>query len=282
MSTIGYQYATDGGGVSSLAGHTVLVTGGAGDGVGAGICDAVAEAGGRLVINDQDAAAVEAAAARYPGAVGLAADISDPDQVEAMLGEAARRCGPVTALVNNAGVGLSAPFYEASTADFDRVFDIDVRGMWHASRAFVTRLIADGLPGSILHVSSVHAHSTMQRYATYAGAKSAVEGLTRGMAVELGPFGITCNAIAPGYVHSEQNVGLLASFTPDPAGWVAEHTRREQAIPHLITPLDCGRAAVFLLAARCITGQVLAVDAGLTAMIYRRPEPAASYAGGAR
>jgi NAD(P)-dependent dehydrogenase (short-subunit alcohol dehydrogenase family) len=150
--------------------------------------------------------------------------------------------------------------------------DVDVRGPWLMARAFVRHLRNADRVGSIVNISSVHAHSTMHRYALYATAKAAVEGMTRGMAVELGPLGIRCNAVAPGYVDSAQNAGLLRTLTDDPAGWVERHTHRDQALPRLVQPADCGNAVAFLLsdAALCITGQTLAVDAGLTAMLYRR------------
>ena len=112
----------------------------------------------------------------------------------------------------------------------------------------------------------------MPRYAIYAGAKAAVEGLTRGMAVELGPHGIRCNAIAPGYVHAEQNLALISTFSADPEAWVDRHTNLEQVLPRLIEPVDCGWSAVFLLSemSRCVTGQTLVVDAGLTTSLYTR------------
>jgi NAD(P)-dependent dehydrogenase (short-subunit alcohol dehydrogenase family) len=144
--------------------------------------------------------------------------------------------------------------------------------VWVVSRIFARELINAGRCGAIVNVSSVHAHATMDRYAVYAAAKAGVEGLTRGMAVELGEYGIRCNAIAPGYVHAEQNLRLLRTLTDDPAGWAERHTSVEQPLPRLIEPIDCGQAAVFLLSemSRCITGQTVRVDAGLTARLYNR------------
>ena len=254
-------------GTRPLAGRTVLVTGATGIGVGAGVCQAVQEAGGRLVINGLTESDLGPALERYPGAVGVVGDVSQPDDVERMVATAVERCGPVTALVNNAGVGLVEPFHRASPAEFDRVFDVDVRGLWLVSRAFASRLVDEGLPGAIVNISSVHGRATTERYAIYAAAKAAVDGLTRGCALELGKYGVRCNAVAPGYVHSEQNVDLLASITSDPAAWVERHRVVEQPLQRLIEPIDCGWAAVFLLSeqSRCVTGQTLYVDAGLTA-----------------
>ncbi|MDI3418737.1 SDR family NAD(P)-dependent oxidoreductase [Streptomyces luteolus] len=258
--------------VPSLAGRTVLVTGATGDGVGAGVCRAVQAAGGRLVLNGLTEAELAPVLKRHPGAVGVVGDVSKPEDAERIVRTATERCGPVTALVNNAGVGLAEPFYRASEEEFDRVFDVDVRGLWLVSRAFSRLLIDQGMPGAIVNVSSVHGRATMDQYAIYASAKSAVDGLTRGSALELGPYGVRCNAIAPGYVHSEQNVHLLGRITDDPEAWVERHRDVEQPLPRLVEPVDCGWAAVFLLSeqSRCVTGQTLYVDAGLTARLYNR------------
>lgn len=255
-----------------LSGKNILVTGGTGVGVGAGVCRAVVEAGGRLIINGRRREALEAAAAAYPGAVAALGDIRDPEQVDRIFEIARSECGTVDGLVNNAGVGLSKPAHEVEESEFDDLYAVDVRAVWLMSRAFLRQLIAAGRGGSIVNVSSVHAHATMPRYSLYASAKAGIEGLTRGLAYEYGSYKIRCNAIAPGYVHAEQNEALIRTWTEDPAGWVRDHTTNHQALPFEITPEDCGELAVFLLSerSRCITGQVVRIDAGMTAMLYNR------------
>lgn len=257
----------------SLMGQTVLVTGGTGVGVGAGVCEAVIEAGGTLVINGHQPEALAKAVARHPGAFGVLGDVTSEHDADRMFREAAEQTGgPVTGLVNNAGVGLSGLFYQVSTAEFDKLYDVDVRGLWLMSRAFARQILPTGKEGAIVNISSVHSHSTMSRYALYAGAKAAVDGLTRGMAVELGTHRLRCNSLAPGYVHADQNEDLIRSWTDDPIGWIDKHTGTQQAIPRMIEAIDCGRAAVFLLspASRMITGQTIYLDGGMTAMIYPR------------
>lgn len=255
-----------------LVGRTVLVTGATGDGVGAGVCDAVHEAGGRLVLNGLSEADLAPALRRYPGAVGVVGDVSSPADAKRIVEIATQRCGAITALVNNAGVGLAKPFYRASVDEFDHVFGVDVRGLWLVSRAFAGALVETGLRGAIVNVSSVHGRATMDHYAVYAAAKAAVDGFTRGCAVELGPHGVRCNAIAPGYVHSEQNTRLLSQITPDPVAWVERHRSVEQPLSRLVEPIDCGWAAVFLISekSRAITGQTIYVDGGLSARLYNR------------
>ena len=257
----------------SLEKQTVLVTGGTGVGVGAGVCEAVIEAGGTLVINGRNPAALAAAVSRHPGSFGVLGDITSETDATRMFDEARELTGgPVNGLVNNAGVGLSGLFHETEAADFDRLYSVDVRGLWLMSRAFVRQVPTELTEGAIVNISSVHSHSTMSRYGLYAGAKAAVDGLTRGMAVELGSRFIRCNSLAPGYVHADQNEALIRSWTEDPKGWIDSHTRNQQAIPRLIEALDCGRTAVFLLspASRMITGQTIYLDGGMTSMIYPR------------
>ena len=255
----------------SLEGKTILVTGAAGTGIGAGVCAAIVEAGGRVVVNARTQAAAEAAAARLPGnqliAVG---DISSEANVLALFATLEDQGIVLDGLVNNAGVGLSTPSHLASSAQFDHLYGVDIRGLWLMTRGFVNQLLPAGRPGAVVNVSSVHAHSTIGQYALYAGVKGAVEAYTRGAAVELGPHGIRVNAISPGYVHAEQNNELIASWATDAAAWVHDHTHNQQALRREIRAIDCGRTTVFLLseAACAITGQSLGVDAGSTCMIY--------------
>lgn len=253
-----------------LASKTILVTGAGGSGVGYGVCRAVREAGGRLIVNELRQEDAEAAAERHGAEAAFAADVSSAEQVAEMFSGIAERVGTLDGLVNNAGVGLSKPAHEATPREFDRLHDIDLRGIWLVSSFFVRQALGNG--GAIVNVSSVHARASMNGYALYAAAKAGVEGLTRGMAVELGSEGIRCNAVAPGYVHSEQNLELIGSWSDDPAAWVRRHAEEQQALPFEIEPVDCGWAVVFLLSdkSRRITGQALAVDAGMTAMLYNR------------
>jgi NAD(P)-dependent dehydrogenase (short-subunit alcohol dehydrogenase family) len=255
-----------------LSGSTILVTGAAGSGVGSGVCQAIVAGGGRLVVNALDEKEAARAAERYGAVGGYAADVASEEQVEAMFERIASQVGALDGVVNNAGIGLNLAAANASAADFDRLHAVDLRGVWLVARAFVGQARQYGRGGSIVNVSSVHAFATMQGYALYAAAKAGVEGMTRGLAVELGSAGIRCNTIAPGYVHSQQNLELLSGWTNDPEGWVREHTRNQQALEREIEPVDCGWAAAFLLSrmSRCITGQVLRVDAGSTALLYSK------------
>lgn len=251
-----------------LAGRAVLVTGATGTRVASGICDAVHAAGGRVVVSDLTDAAVAETVERYPGSLGVTADVTDPADAERVVATAVGEYGALDGLVNNAGIGLRETFYEATEEDFDQVLDTDLRGVWLMSRAFARSAIARGRPGSIVNVSSVHAGSTIDRYGVYAGAKAGVEGLTRGCAVEVGPHGIRCNAIAPGFVPPATHLDAGSRL----ADRIDAHTQDEQPLYRTVEPIDCGWAAVFLLSelSRCITGQVIGVDAGLSIRLYNR------------
>lgn len=256
----------------NLKGKNILVTGGGGTGVGAGVCQALVNFGANIILNERTMEKARAAAKKYPGAIPIAADIGNPLQVEQMFEEAVAKVGRLDGLVNNAGVGLSKVAHQANEEEFDKLYAVDIKGVWLTSKKFVNQLLEQGHRGNIVNISSVNAHATMSRYAIYASAKSAVEGLTRGMAVELGPFDIRVNAVGPGYVHAEQNYDLISTWSDDPEKWVKDFVKDQQVLLHDIEPVDCGNAVAFLLSdlSKAITGQTLYVDKGTTSLLFNR------------
>ncbi|MEO9894183.1 SDR family oxidoreductase [Aurantibacter sp.] len=247
-----------------------LVTGGAGTGVGSGICEAIAASGGQILLNDINFEKAKIAAQKYENAFPVPGDVSSQKEVEEMFALIQKEYGPIHGLINNAGVGLRKEAHIAEESDFDHLYNIDVKGVWMMAKAFVNQLNRNKIKGHIVNISSVHAHETLTKYAIYASAKSAVEGLTKGMSIELGEFGIRCNAIAPGYVDSLQNWDAAASWTDDPKGFFEEQQNDYQSLKHAINARDCGNTAVFLLSelANSITGQTIIVDAGLTNLLH--------------
>jgi NAD(P)-dependent dehydrogenase (short-subunit alcohol dehydrogenase family) len=254
----------------NFKGKNILVSGAGGIGVGAGVCQALDQFGARLFLNEKELSKAEAATGRYQNAVAVSADVSDFEAVEAMFNQILQDYGPLDGLVNNAGVGLTKLAHEADLADFQRLYSVNIQGVWQMSRAFARQVLKAGKTGNILNISSVHSFATSKRYALYCSVKNAVNGLTKGMAVELGHQGIRVNAIAPGYVHAEQNYDLIRAWTDDPEGWVRVHTEEYQTLRHEIQPIDCGYTAAFLLSdwSRSITGQTLLVDNGMTLSLY--------------
>ena len=251
---------------------TILVTGGGGIGVGGGICEVLANYGATLLINELELAKAQAAADKYPKAYAFGADISDDKALNRMFQEISDTIGPFNGLVNNAGIGLSRKAHEATPREFDKLYSVDIRAVWNVSRLFTKQLLASGQKGSIVNISSVHAKATQPGYAIYSSAKGAVEGLTRGMAFELGTHNIRVNAIGPGLVHAAQNRELISRWTDDPDGWLSDFVNYQQAIPAPILPTHVGNTAAFLLSdmSASITGQTIYVDAGTTIMLHNR------------
>lgn len=255
-----------------LSNFKVLVTGGAGLGVGRGVCEALSGCGATLVINDLDEAKLEKAVSLYPKAFPVVADLKEESSVAAMFDKIKKEVGVINGLVNNAGIGLSKLAHQVSTAEFDHLYGVDVKAVWMVSKYFVNQLLPSKAGGSIVNISSVHAHSTQPKYAIYCSAKSAVQGLTKGMAYELGAKYVRVNAVAPGLVHSEQNYDLMKTFTDDPIKWQEDFIKNQQVIPRFIEAIDCGNTVAFLISdlSKSITGQTIVVDAGTTIMIMNR------------
>ena len=250
----------------------VLVTGGAGIGVGGGVCQALDQYGATIIINDIDEQKAIEASKQYKKAIPVQADISKTDELKQMFDFIHDTVGEINGLVNNAGIGLAKRAYEVSETEFDRLYDVDIRAVWLVTKYFINQLLDHGSAGNIVNVSSVHAYATQPKYAIYASAKSAVEGFTRGIAYEMGRHNIRCNAIAPGMVHAEQNYDLIRKWTDDPKKWEQDFINDHQVLPQLIQPIDCGNVVAFLLSdlSRSITGQTIYVDAGTTIMIANR------------
>ncbi len=248
----------------------ILVTGAAGFGVGYGVATALSKLGARVLVNDITLEKATIAADKIPNAIPIAADISKLEEITFMFEELSKKVGVIHGLVNNAGIGLSKVAHEASEEQFDNLYNIDVKAVWRISKCFAQQLIKNNVAGNIVNISSVHAFATISKYAIYASAKSAVEGLTKGMAVELGRHNIRVNAVAPGYVHAEQNLELIKTFAEDPQAWINEHTTDYQNLSFEINAEDCGNVVGFLLSdfSKIITGQVIYTDNGTTNLLY--------------
>jgi len=253
-----------------LQGKSILVTGGAGDGLGRGICEAIDHAGGRIIINDLNLEMAQGVADMFNDAVAVEGDISNSDDVSRMFEKINKDYGTIHGVVNNAGIGLGKYAIEAEEAEVDRLYDVDVKGIWMVSMEFVKQLLASNEVGHIVNISSVHAFTTMHRMAIYASAKSAVNGLTRGLAIELGKHNIRCNAVAPGMIYSEQSVSIIGRWSHDPMKWMKDHKTDHQCLNSFTTARDCGNVVVFLLSdlSRSITGQTIYTDHGTTNLLY--------------
>ena len=253
-----------------LSNKNFLVTGSAGFGVGSGIAKAIDSAGGTLIINDISKENVKNATKLYKNAIGITADVSDQKQVSQLFNEISSKLGPLHGVVNNAGIGHRKPAHLTDFEEFEKIFNTNFRGAWMVSKAFTLDCIKNNIKGKIVNISSVHSFKSTNKYSLYSSSKGAIDNLTRGMSIELGKYGIRCNAIAPGYVDSEYNEQAVKEWSDDPKKWLKGQIEDYQSIPEPISSLDCGNLTVFLLSefSNSITGQIIKIDSGFTNLLY--------------
>lgn len=243
-----------------LTGRLAVVTGGAA-GIGRAIAEVLAEGGAKVVVADRNLDAAKDVAAALSG-LALALDVTDADGAEAVAASLVRDHGAPAILVNNAGIVQNAPALEVDLADWRRVIDVNLHGVFHTCRAFGRHMVAAGT-GSVVNISSICGEVAVhpQPQAAYNAAKAGVNLLTKSLAVEWAGR-VRVNAVAPGYTATE--LTLLGRSKPEWFNtWLA-------GIPmgRLAEPREIALAVAFLAsdAASYITGTVLTADGGYTAI----------------
>ena len=251
------------------------MTGGAGGGIGHGISTVLARAGWNVLIVDVDRDAADnlqqAMAGQGLSVRTLTVDLTDAEAPDRVVEAAASWTGSLNGLVNNAGRPLCKTASDINDDEFDALVALNLRAVFRLSRQAMPQLQKTG--GSIVNIASVHARATLATFAAYAASKAAVEGLTRGLAVDFGPHGVRINCVLPGLVDGPQSRRILAELVDDVEGYLNHWTKTSQLLPYLTTPQDVGKLVAFLLSddARTITGQSVAIDAGtLTQLVNRR------------
>ena len=253
---------------NGLEGRVAIVTG-ASDGLGKEFAHGLAEAGARVVVAARRAELLEQVASELRDrhgveAIAVPTDICDERSVTGLVAAAVDAFGTVDILVNNAGTTLLRPLLEHTLADWQQVIDVNLTGAFLASRE-TARVMVPRRSGSIVNISSVFAQGATSEYpiVSYYASKGGVEGLTKALAVELGPHNVRVNAIAPGFFPSPMSADMFADSA------LGDRLRREVLLPRTALPslprsADLRGAVRFLAGdeSAFVTGHTLVVDGG--------------------
>jgi meso-butanediol dehydrogenase/(S,S)-butanediol dehydrogenase/diacetyl reductase len=251
--------------MGELDGQVALITG-AGSGIGHGIAKVLAREGAELVLTDIDLTNVERAADDLD-ALALAHDVTSWDSCVEVVDRALAEKGQIDVLVNNAGVSKSVPFHELDEAEWDRVNDVNAKGVFLTTRAVVPHMM-ERRSGSIISISSMVGKEAIPLFVHYSASKFAVIGLTQGLAKELAPYDINVNAVCPGVVRTPLWEPLLDQLSEN------KRISREEAWGEFVAgiplgrpqdPEDIGEVVAFLASerARNMTGQGVNVTGGM-------------------
>jgi NAD(P)-dependent dehydrogenase (short-subunit alcohol dehydrogenase family) len=249
-----------------LSGKRILITGAA-QGIGLAIVRACLGEGAAVVLMDRDAALLARSVADLGGEAeyltALAGDITNTDDVAAVVARAQETIGPLNALINNAGINVFDEPLSLSDEDWNRCFDVNLKGAWNCARAVLPGLLEQG-GGVILNIASTHAFTIIPHTFPYPLAKHALLGLTKSLALEYAAQNVRVNALAPGYVQTQKVIDYWNSF-PDPEA-ARQETLRLHPGGRIATPEEIARAAVFMISDECpfMNAACLTVDGGLS------------------
>jgi glucose 1-dehydrogenase len=254
-----------------LQGKVALVTGSS-QGIGQAIAIRLAQEGASVVINyrshpegaEETLSKVRAAGGKCHPVDGftLQADTGIVTDVQRMVAESNQHFGKLDILVNNAGIEKNADFWTVTEADYDAVMNVNLKGVFFATQAFVQHLLATKQPGKVINISSVHEELPFPHFAAYCASKGGLKMLTRNLAIELAPHGITINNVAPGAIETPINTKLLN----DPEK--LDSLLHNIPLKRLGQPGDVASTVAFLASSESdyITGTTLFVDGGATSI----------------
>jgi len=249
-----------------LSGKRIFLTGAA-QGIGLAIAEACLAEGAKLFLVDQDGALLDktiAGLAAPRGSIGHAtADISDGAAIAAAVQRANAEIGEINALINNAGMNVFSTPLEATEEQWNRNFDVNVKGAWNCSKAVLPGMIASG-GGAILNIASTHSFTIIPHTFPYPVAKHALLGLTKALALEYAGQGVRVNALAPGYVETRKAIDYWNSFA-DPAAARAK-TMALHPGGRIATTREIALAAVFMISDESpfMNAACLVIDGGLS------------------
>jgi glucose 1-dehydrogenase len=246
-----------------LAGKVAIVTG-AGSGIGQAIAERFAREGANVVVDYRDhieqanetRAKIVAAGST---SILVRADVSHLEDGENLVEQAWEQLGGCDILVNNAGIERHGPFLEITEADYDAVLNVNLKGAFFLTQAFVRRLSAVKWPGAVINISSVHEDMAFPNFTTYCVSKGGMRMMMRNLAVELAPLGITVNNIAPGAIATPINKPLLEDKPK------LQALLKNIPLGRMGQPEDVAGVAAFLASAdgAYVTGSTYFVDGGL-------------------
>ena len=247
-----------------LDGRVAVVTGGS-KGLGKAMAKGFCDAGACVVLCSRDSEAIRAAAAEVAAetngdCVGLVADVTVPEQVDDLVAAVLERHGHIDVLVNNAGMNIRHPVEDFPVEEFDRIINVNLKGVWLCCRA-VSRVMKRQGSGSVINMGSVLSLIGLAERTAYCSSKAAVVGLTKTLALEWAPSNVRCNAICPGPFLTEINHALLAD--PEKVRAVVGQT----ALNRWAELHEIQGAALFLAsdASTYVTGSSLVIDGGWSA-----------------
>ncbi|KAA1419853.1 SDR family oxidoreductase [Mumia zhuanghuii] len=250
--------------MSELDGKRIFITGSA-RGIGRAIAALAIDRGARVVISDLDADAAEETCAELGAAGTASCDVSDESAVQAAVDEAVRILGGLDVLVNNAGIEVSSPLVSQSTESFDKIFAINVRGPFVATKAAIPHLVQSG--GNIVNIASIAGLGGSPLLGSYCATKAALIQLTRVAAVELRDSGVRVNAVCPGFADTSMVDRLRPDFESATQVPFGDLVAAKQG--RLGTPEDIAEVVCFVASDRAswVTGSSYVLDGGLTASL---------------
>jgi glucose 1-dehydrogenase len=249
--------------VPTLQNKVAIVTG-SGSGIGQAIAIRLASEGASVVVDyrnhiDQAQETASKAVAAGGKAIIVHADVSILADTQNLVDQAYEQLGRCDILVNNAGIEVEAPFWDVTEKDYDAVLNVNLKGAFFLTQAFVRRLRDAKLPGRVINISSVHEDMVFPHFSTYCVSKGGMRMLMRDLAVELGPLNITVNNIAPGAIATPINTKLMDNKTQLNA------LLANIPLGRMGTPEDVASLALFLAsdAGAYCTGSTFIIDGGL-------------------
>ena len=241
-----------------------LITGGA-QGIGYACAEAIAEDGARIVVADRNADGIAAAAEKLGGdAVSMVCDMGDPAQITGLFDKIEKDVGTVSILVNNAGIALPGDFLETSLEQFQQVINVNLTGSFLALQRAAKSMVASGIEGAIVNMSSVNAQVAIPSIAAYCASKGGIMQLTKAAALALAPHNIRVNAVGPGSIDTD----MMAAVNADPAAMQMVMSRTP--LKRIGSPREIGDVVAFLASEKAsyITGETIYVDGGRIGMNY--------------